>query len=188
MWLIMMKGLAGSGKSTLSRALSRHLGWPLIDKDDVRDLLDDHILAAGGLAYDIMFNIARRQLSQGLSVICDSPLTGGMAYEHAQSLAGETHASLAIVECYCSDESLWRQRINDRMALQLPTHHQTDWEAFQVFRRQHHAQGDDAITHPHLMVDTVKSLHECLTEVLEWFDQLSETAKKFSEKGNQYPL
>lgn len=187
MWLIMMKGLAASGKSTLSRGLSRHLGWPLIDKDDVKDLLDDHISAAGGLAYDIMFNIARRQLSQGLSVICDSPLTGGMAYEHAQSIARETHASLAIVECSCSDESLWRQRINDRKALQLPTHHQTDWEAFQVVRRQHYAQEDDSITYAHLVVDTVKSLQECLTEVVEWFDQLSETSSKLIEKGNHYP-
>ncbi len=188
MWLIAMKGLAGSGKSTLSRALSRHLGWPLIDKDDVKDLLDGHIPAAGGLAYDIMFSIARRQLSQGLSVICDSPLTGGMAYEHVQAIAAETHASLAILECSCSDESLWRQRINDRKALQLPAHHQTDWEAFQVFRRQHQALGDDSITHPHLVVDTVKSLHECLTEVVEWFDHFSETSKQLIEKGNQYPL
>ena len=64
MWLIAMKGFAGSGKSTLSRALSKQLGWPLIDKDDVKDLLDGHAPAAGPLAYAIMFNIARRQLLQ----------------------------------------------------------------------------------------------------------------------------
>jgi predicted kinase len=47
MWLIVMKGFAGSGKSTLARALSRELGWPLVDKDDVKDLLDGHVQAAG---------------------------------------------------------------------------------------------------------------------------------------------
>jgi hypothetical protein len=76
MWFIAMKGFAGSGKSTLSRALSKQLGWPVIDKDDVKDLLDGPAQAAGPLAYEIMFNIARRQLLQGLNVICDSPLTG----------------------------------------------------------------------------------------------------------------
>jgi hypothetical protein len=29
---------------------------------------------AGALAYETMFNVVRRQLLQGLNVICDSPL------------------------------------------------------------------------------------------------------------------
>lgn len=86
MWFIAMKGFAGSGKSVLSRALGKQLGWPVIDKDDVKDLLDGHAQAAGPLAYQIMFNIARRQLLQGLNVICDSPLTGNISYERAQKI------------------------------------------------------------------------------------------------------
>jgi predicted kinase len=175
MWLITMKGFAGCGKSTLSRALSRELGWPLIDKDDVKDLLDGHASAAGRLAYDIMFNVARRQLLQGLSVICDSPLTGSISYEHAQAIAAETHATLGIIECYCSDEAHWRQRINGRKALQLPAHHQTDWETLQVFLRQPHLQENYSITHPHLVVDTVRPLQECLTEVIVWLEHVKKT-------------
>jgi len=34
--------------------------------NDVKDLLDNHMPEAGGLAYDIMFNIARRQLLIGI--------------------------------------------------------------------------------------------------------------------------
>lgn len=178
MWLIMMKGLSGSGKSTLSRALGKELGWPLIDKDDVKDLLDGHASAAGGLAYEIMFNIARRQLLQGLNVICDSPLTGSIAYEHAQAIAIETHASLGIVECHCSDESLWKQRINDRKALQLPSHHQIDWDALQSFRHQPHIQELYSIVHPHLVVDTIRPLQECLTEVIVWLGQVAQIASE----------
>ena len=126
LWFIAMKGFAGSGKSTLARALSRELVWPLIDKDDVKDLLDGSVQAAGPLSYTIMFNVARRQLLQGLSVICDSPLTGAISYERAQTAATEARASLIIVECICSDELLWQQRINGRKDLQLPAHHQTD--------------------------------------------------------------
>jgi predicted kinase len=172
-WLIAMKGLAGSGKSTLAHALSRELGWPLIDKDDVKDLLDSYMQAAGPLAYEVMYNIARRQLLQGLNVICDSPLTGNISYERAQSAATQTQASLAIVECICSDEVLWQQRINDRKTHQLPAHHQTDWDAYQRLLRQSQFQEHHyPITHPHLVVDTAQPLHSCLTTVLAWLDRI----------------
>lgn len=187
MWLIAMKGFAGSGKSTLARALSRELGWPLIDKDDVKDLLDGHVQAAGPLAYAIMFNIARRQLLQGLDVICDSPLTGTISYERAQFAAKEALASLAIVECLCSDESLWQQRINGRKTLQLPAHHQTDWDAYQRLLRQSQFQEHQyPITHSHVVVDTAQPLHHCLTSLLAWLDHpkpSSEEARSDSIPG-----
>ena len=50
MWMIALKGFSGSGKSTLGRALSRQLGWPIIDKDDIKDLIDGRAPDAGGLA------------------------------------------------------------------------------------------------------------------------------------------
>jgi predicted kinase len=107
-------GAPGSGKSTLGRALSRTLGWPLIDKDDVRDHLDEATPHAGGLAYNIMFNVARRQLRQGLSVICDSPFAYRRCYECAVGTAQETGAALAVVECRCADEKTWRRRASTR--------------------------------------------------------------------------
>ena len=174
MLLIAMKGPSGSGKSTLSYTLSKHLGWPLIDKDDVRDLLDDAHPEVGGLAYDIMFNIARRQLLQGLNVICDSPLTGSISYEHAQAIATESNASLVVIECICSDEILWRRRINARKSLALPTHRLTDWEKFQSYRQFYVSQVNYPIVHPQFVVDTVQPLHDCLAQVNEWLANLSQ--------------
>lgn len=172
MLFIVTQGLAGCGKSTVSRALSRHFGWPLIDKDDIKDLLDSRIPDAGPLAYEVMFNLARRQLLQGLSVICDSPLTGRIAYERAQRVAAEAHASLVVLACRCSDEEIWKQRINSRKALQLPAHHQVDWEAFETLRRQLMAHEQVVITHPQFLVDTARPLHECLQDVISWLAAL----------------
>ncbi len=161
-WLIALAGEAGSGKSTLGRALARRLRWPVVDKDDVRDLLDD---ATPGLAYDIMFNVARRQLLLGLSVICDSPLTGGPW--HAVQVAEETGATLAVVECRCPDEAVWRERINARRALNLPAHHQTDWDAMQPLRRGP-AHQLAAIGCPHLVVDTLAPVDTLRDQVVAW--------------------
>ncbi len=171
MWLIALKGLAVSGKSTVARALSQQLGWPVIDKDDIKDILDQQTPAAGRLAYDVMFNVARRQLLQGLSTICDSPLTFRSLYDQARQLAAHTGATLAIIECYCADETAWSQRINARKALALPAHHQTDWAAFQVYRRQVEAQTQYAIADPHLLVDTTQPLSYIIAEVLSWLAQ-----------------
>lgn len=183
MWLIALKGLAGSGKSTLGRALSKQLGWPLIDKDDVKDLLDSHAPEAGGLAYDIMFNIARRQLLQGLNVICDSPLVSSMSYQRARKITKESSTSLAVIECRCSDEWLWSQRINGRKSLQLPEHHQTDWDAFKRIFPSNLSEGNYPITDPLLVIDTVKSFQECFEEALDWIEQLvqSSSMKKSKE-------
>ncbi len=172
MWFIVMKGFAGCGKSALSRALSKEHNWPLIDKDDVKDLLDGHAHPSGPLSYAIMFNIARRQLLQGLDVICDSPLTGNVSYERAQRVATETHASLVILECICSDESLWKQRINSRKTQSMAGHHQTDWEKYQALLRQTSEHDFYLPTHPRLIVDTVRPLHECLAEVDTWLANL----------------
>jgi predicted kinase len=164
-----MKGFPGSGKSTLSRALSRRLAWPLIDKDDVKDIADQQLQGeTNGLSYDIMLNIVRRQLLQGLNVICDSPLTHPMTYERAKAIAVETQASLAIVECICSDEQIWSQRINARKYRNLPAHHMTDWECVQAYRRQFAAEASFAIMNLHIVVDTVKPLEECVADVVEW--------------------
>jgi predicted kinase len=171
MWLIALKGLAGSGKSTLGRSLSEQLGWPIIDKDDVKDILDGYTPQAGGLAYDIMFNIARRQLFQGLNVICDSPLVSKMSYQRARNIAAEASASLMIVECRCFDERMWSQRIDGRKDLGLPEHHQADWDAFKRLLPDMLAEGNYPITNPHLVVDTARPFQECLFEAINWIKQ-----------------
>jgi predicted kinase len=168
LWLLAMKGPPGSGKSTLARALGRRLGWPLIDKDDIRDL---EATPQPGLSYNAMLNIGRRQLLQGLSVICDSPLGYRRTYETAARIAGELSARLVVVECHCPDEVTWQRRIEERQALNLPSHHTIDWAAVEAFRRRTAADGAFAITHPHLVVDTTAPLDEVCERVVLWISE-----------------
>lgn len=170
-WLVAFKGFPGSGKSTLARAVGHELGWPLIDKDDVKDLLDGQTPEAGALAYNIMFNVARRQLRQGLSVICDSPLTSRTGYEHVACIATEAGVSLAVVECRCPDMTVWRRRIEARQALGLPPHHKTDWASLQDHLRTATIESDYPIAHPYIMVDTVEPVSALCAWVIDWLAQ-----------------
>src|SRR2546429_9180559 len=87
MRLVLVKGLPGCGKTTIGRALSERLGWTLIDKDDIMDVLEPYVEGAGGYSYDVMLAVARRQLLQGLDVICDSPMVYAITYERARAVA-----------------------------------------------------------------------------------------------------
>ncbi len=174
MMLVALKGFAGSGKSTLGRALGRELGWPVIDKDDIKDVLDGHTPEANRLSYDIMLNVARRQLLQGTSVICDSPLNFRTLYEAAERVASETGALLVVIECCCPDEDVWSERINARKSLGLPSHHQTDWGSFQEYRQRVLPQTSYPITSPHLALETTRPLEELVAEALAWLQAQSD--------------
>ena len=164
--LLPFKGAPGTGKSTLARAVGARLGWPVIDKDDVKDVLDGRAPEAGRLAYDVMLRVARRQLLLGASVICDSPFLR-LVYEKTSRIAVETGATMLVVECRCSDEARWRERIEARQALNLPAHHTTTWAMVEAWQ----ARTPDAtypIAEPHLVVDTAADLVMSTEQVMTW--------------------
>lgn len=119
--VIAMKGHPGTGKSTLARALSSALKIPLLDKDDVRDctlaLQQRHQPPDGllnDLAYDVVFAVAATQLSNGLSVVVDSPLSRRARLDRLVRLASSYGARIAVVECRPGDEAEWRRRLEAR--------------------------------------------------------------------------
>jgi predicted kinase len=169
--LIAMKGHPGTGKSTVARMLGRRLGAPVIAKDDIKDVLHEQADDAGGLAYRAMFRVARRQLLQGLSVICDSPLSEAEGYALARSVAREGEARLAVVECVCSSEGVWRRRIEGRGTLRLPGHHITSWPALQRHLERRAAASAYPLDAPHLLVDTVAPLEQLVERVMAWLSE-----------------
>ena len=76
MYLVVFEGLAGTGKSTVSRALGRHYGWLVLDKDYIHDAIAADDNNATPLAYRILFRMARTALEQGFNVICNCSLRG----------------------------------------------------------------------------------------------------------------
>jgi len=171
--LVALKGFPGSGKSAIGRAVSARLGWPLIDKDDILDVLIGQHHDAGRLAYDTMWRVARRQLIQGFSVVCDSPLSHPIGYQAARRIVAETGARLGIVECRCSNETLWRKRVEARVADGLPSHRATPWDRLLVIRDRVTDQASYAITDPLLVVDTARDLDELLPAIIGWLADLS---------------
>lgn len=173
MLLVAFKGMPGTGKSTLARALAQELHWPLLDKDDIKDVLDQYIPDSGGIAYETLFSLVHRQALLGLHVICDCPLTFERSYTRLRKIAANTNVTLLLIETHCTDERVWRERIEARKALHLPAHHQTDWQAFQAYRQAMSMQASYSISDPLLTVDTLRALPELLSEITRWIADYS---------------
>lgn len=165
--LVLMKGPPGSGKSTIARELGRRLGWPVIDKDAVRDLLPDEL---GGLSYEAMLALAERQLAIGLNVIADSPLGYGQAYEKARDIGAVAGARMLVIECECSDDAEWRRRIEQRAGTDLAAHHATDWTKVEAFHERTAADPYD-VDVPRLVIDTTGPIERTVRDVRRWLDQ-----------------
>ena len=168
--LVLMKGHPGSGKSTIARELGRTLVWPVIDKDDVRDwfwYFDEMNPEAGRYAYDAMWQVAETQLSLGLSVICDSPLSEIVGYQDGLSLAARHNVDILVVECICTDEAEWRRRIEARTGKGKPGHHIVTWEQMLALLDRYGDRPNYPIDPDHFVkVDTAQPIEVSLQQIL----------------------
>jgi len=164
--LIAMKGHPATGKSTLAQALARRLGWPLIDKDDVKDNIV-HVSDCNALAYDIFWQIVETQLRLGLSVIADSPLSYPESYRTAGILAQLYGAKLWVVETRL-EEALWQTRLEERgktMAENHRIHSWTDMEA--LLARYDGCWQYEIASEEHLVLDSGEALESLVDAALK---------------------
>jgi predicted kinase len=163
--LIVFAGLPGAGKTSLARAVARELRAVYLDKDTLRDAvltlgrdlkLEQAAELARPLAYALLVDLARDNLSLGLSVVLDSPARYSAYREQVEQLARNQKADLKLIECICTDESQLRERIERRGG----------WESYQqdiaTFER---------LTGSRLVVDTAEAVMINVRKVLTYLGQ-----------------
>ena len=158
-----MRGYPGTGKSTIAKALAMALRTPLIDRDVLRQTVVSTLVQlsdndAGRLAYELMFSLARAQLSMGLSVVLDSPLTYHTTYQQIERIAHEFHVPLLIVHCQCS-EAVQRHRLEGRKG-DVFDFQITSWEEWQHWKPRFELFDDHGC-----ILDTTQPLDDSLARV-----------------------
>lgn len=117
MILLQMAGFPGSGKSGLSKIISKEINAVIIDKDTIKtSLLEygeiDHI--ASELAYKMMFDLADFHLNNGQNVILDTPCYYDEGLEKGMKLAHKNNVEYKFIECIVDDFTIIKNRIASR--------------------------------------------------------------------------
>jgi predicted kinase len=162
--LILFAGMPGSGKTTLARMVSRRLKIPAFAKDRAQRILRDHHLAPehSGDGYYIILDLADEQLSLGLSVILDATFPLDHFRTVASEIAARHKAKFCAIYCTCSDENVWRERMNHRVQY-VPGWKPVGWSDVERMQEYYQPWNDNA-----LLVDSMDTPEHNLPIVLEY--------------------
>ena len=119
--LIIMAGLPGTGKSTLSYLLARHLRAAHIRIDTIESTLKNLNMKVGHAGYGIAFGLVRDNLEVGQTVIADSVNPVDETRRLWREVAEGASVPFREVEIVCSDVDEHRERVVARRAAYLAT-------------------------------------------------------------------
>ncbi|NQX61205.1 AAA family ATPase [Paenibacillus qinlingensis] len=121
--IILFRGMAGTGKSTLSKALAKKLQVPVLHKDDIYDsvagYVEEHEIR-NKICFDLMYRFLHNVIDSESAIILDFGLNhNGDVWKLKQWIL-EKGGELITIRCICSDESLWSERLAIRGINPLP--------------------------------------------------------------------
>jgi predicted kinase len=116
--LIVMSGLAGTGKSTVADGIGQALNIPVLSVDPIEAAIVEAGIArsfeTGLAAYLAAEVLAERHLASWLSVVIDAANYVDPGRDIWRRLATRSGAELRVIVCEVSDDAVRRARLEDR--------------------------------------------------------------------------
>lgn len=150
--LVIFTGLPGTGKTSISRSVSRELCLPIVAKDAIKEIMYDHIgigdkAWSGKLAmatFGIMRLMAEEQLEAGNSLIMESNYRPSLENEYFQQLTQRFNFRCVQVVCR-TEPAVLAHRVHKRSITDRhPGHNDVASEAeHEQDIHKRHALGDD---------------------------------------------
>lgn len=162
--LVIMAGLPGTGKSALSRALASEFGGVVIDKDLVRAALFppdevEYSAEQDDFCLSVMLSTAKYFLEKDAArIVFLDGRTFSRTYQinAAIQYAERIHTPWRIIECVCAEEIARVRLARDVNENRHPARNR-NWALYCAVR-----DAFEPIARPKLLVDTGRSLEECV--------------------------
>lgn len=159
--LVLMAGLPGSGKSTLSRALAVELGGTVLDKDVIRAALFppadvEYSTEQDEFVMRVMLKVAGyifRKDPERYVFLDGRTFSRRYQLDRATGYADALGQQWRILECVCSEESA-RERLS-----KCETHLAANRDFTLYIEVKNRSE---EITHPKRVINTDQSLSECI--------------------------
>lgn len=138
-----MSGAPGTGKSTIADAVATALAATVVSFDwvmsglrrfpDLWERVELPVERQREIGWTLMGRVAEQQLRRGASVVLD--LVGrDAAIDEWRELAEGSRAGFFVIECFCDDEQLHRERVEGRQR-DIPGWYELTWEHVQSSRQ-----------------------------------------------------
>jgi predicted kinase len=119
--LVVIQGAPGVGKTTIARRIRQDIALPLLGKDDIKELLFEHLPQSnrefsrlqGMVSFEMLYTFARTFLKKGTSVIIEGAFHTELSRQNIQAILEETGADFFEIFCHL-DEDVRRQRFEER--------------------------------------------------------------------------
>jgi adenylylsulfate kinase len=168
--LIVMAGLPGTGKSTLSRKLVSALNGVVLDKDTVRsalfpDRFTEYSAEQDDLVVSILYQVAEYYFRKypGMAVLIDGRLfSRRYQVQGVVEFAARVQEPLRIIECVCSDETAER-RLEHATAHGTHPAKNRSYELYLSIKARW-----EPIQEPKLVLDTDSDLEVCAARALRY--------------------
>jgi len=175
LWVVC--GMPGSGKSSISRELSRGFGIKILNSDVIRKELfgmkhvdssdmpfEEGIYSknASGLTYGKLLLLAQEEIEKGNSVILDA--TYGSEHHRVEALrmARDKDVSIIFVECVLKEKLLKERLSNRKTKLSVSDARLPHFEYFKKRFEPLNEVGDAM----HIRVNTEKPLEKCMQQIM----------------------
>ena len=132
--IYIFRGKAATGKTTITNRLSKEMHIPVLRKDDIYDALSIHSIEhsqKNNISYDIMAKTVQTNIELDNDLILDIALPHKLYAMNFLSKINFDDAKVYNFLCICSDDNIWRERIDKRCKNPMP---------HQIFADAHEAE------------------------------------------------
>ena len=164
--VILIRGKAGTGKSTLANALGRKLNVTILHKDDIYDTVAAFVNNHGDrnkICFDLLHKILISSLNSKVDIIIDFGYNNLDDVEKLKAWVKQHNGEWKSIICTC-DDKVWAERLNQRKLNPLPNQLLTDVEDL----KKHYSNVRTGILEGELVLNTSLDINHLVNQAVNY--------------------